>query len=165
MPSQMRFYKICALLGTLIIFLDMGYSWMRIQDFEHSVTQIFESIVTTQMEIDGIDQELVHINKVLSNESSLDTKNESIDIDGVVYTQYEVERLKTEQTNLNLFKQEKHLDLTSLNEQKKYVMNEVRILFLVSLVFLLMGTLLSAFGYLAWYFRVELLEDRRKKPR
>ncbi len=164
MPSQMRFYKICALLGTLIIFLDVGFSWMRIQNFESSVTQVFESIVTTQMEIDGIDQELMHINKVLSNEASLENNN-SIDIDGVVYTQYEVERLKTEQANLNLFKQEKQLDLTSLNGQKKYVMNEVRILFLVSLVFLLMGTLLSAFGYLAWYFRVELFEDRRKKPR
>ncbi len=165
MPSQMRFYKICALLGTLIILLDVGFSWLRIQAFESSVTEIFEAIVRTQMELDGIEQELIHINKVLSAADSTEGKVESIEVDEISYNPYEIERLRAEQTNLNLFKREKQLDMTSLNGEKKHVMNEVRILFLISLVFLVIGTLLAAFGYLAWYFRVELFEDRRKKPR
>ena len=61
--------------------------------------------------------------------------------------------------------QEKQLDLIGSNSEKKHIMNEVRILFLGSLVFLVLGTLLSAFGYLAWYFKIELFEDRRRKPR
>ncbi len=165
MPSQMRFYKICALLGTLIILLDVGFSWLRIQAFESSVTEVFESIVRTQMELDGIDQELIHVNKVLSGSKSESGKVESIEVDGVTYNAYEIERLRTEQANLNLFKREKQLDMVTLNDEKKHVLNEVRILFLISLVFLVVGTLLAAFGYLAWYFRVELFEDRRKKPR
>ncbi len=161
----MRFYKFCALLGTLIILLDIGFSWMRIQAFESSVTEVFESIVRTQMEVDGIDQELTHVNKVLSQQKNGDAADQPTEIDGVVYTPYEIERLRAEQGNLQLFKQEKQLDLASLDSVKKHVMNEVRILFLVSLIFLVMGTLLAAFGYLAWYFKVELFEDRRKAPR
>ena len=161
----MRLYKICALLGSLIILLDIGFSWVRIQAFESSVTEVFESIIRTQMEVDGIEQELLHVDKVLSQQQDTASGDTPVEVDGVAYTAYEIERLRTEHGNLKLFMQEKQLDLTGLNSIKKHVMNEVRILFLVSLVFLVLGTLLAAFGYLAWYFKVELFEDRRKVPR
>lgn len=162
MPSQMRFYKICALIGTLIIIADVTLAWFRIQAFESSVTEVFESIIRVQMEMDGIVEELEHINRVLIVAPNDDGE---IVVDDVSYSQYEVERLRKEQESLELFEQEKQLDLSTHDDQKKHVMNEVRILFLVSLLFLVIGTLLAAFGYLAWYFKVELFEDRRKKPR
>jgi len=159
--SILRFYKICALLGTLIIFADIGFSWIRIQAFENTVTNVFESMVTNQMELDGLQQELAHIGKVLTQEGVTDKSL----VDGVEYTAYEVERLRNEQASIKLHMQEKKLDLAESSSEKKHIMNEVRILFLGSLVFLVLGTLLSAFGYLAWYFKIELFEDRRKKPR
>ncbi len=162
MPSQMRFYKICAFIGTLIIIADVTLAWFRIQAFESSVTEVFESIIRVQMEMDGIVEELEHINRVLIVAPNDDGE---IVVDDVSYSQYEVERLRKEQESLELFEQEKQLDLSTHDDQKKHVMNEVRILFLVSLLFLVIGTLLAAFGYLAWYFKVELFEDRRKKPR
>jgi len=160
----MRFYKLCALLGTLIIVFDIGLSLMRIQSFESIVTEVFESIVKTQMEIDGLQQELNHIDKVL--ELSAQTKEDgSLKVDDIEYSAYEVERLKNEQSNIRLYTQEKKLDLAGLSGKKKHVMNDVRILFFLSLIFLVVGTLLATFGYLAWYFRIELFEDRRKNPR
>ncbi len=162
LPS-LRLYKVCALLGTLIILADVGFSWLRIQSFESTVTKVFESMVTTQMEFDGMQQELNHINKVL--EQAKDINIETPQVDGIKYSAYEVERLKNEQSNVRLYMQEKQLDLVELGGEKKHIMNEVRVLFLGSLVFLVLGTLLSAFGYLAWYFKIELFEDRRKKPR
>lgn len=164
-PSPMRFYKICALLGTVIILADVGFSWMRIQAFESSVTEVFESMVRTQMEVDGLQDELAHVDKVLAYAQGELPDSEKTEIDGIEYTDYEVERLQSDQGNLKLYLQEKLLDIVSLTSEKKHVMNEVRILFLISLMFLVMGTLLAAFGYLAWYFKVELFEDRRKKPR
>jgi hypothetical protein len=162
--STLRFYKICALLGTLIIIADIGFSWVRIQSFEKSVSEVFESIVTNQMELDGFQDELTHIGKVLK-QAQLNNKNEKIEVDEIQYSPYEVERLRNEQSNIMLQMQEKQLDLSSASNDKKYILNEVRILFLGSLVFLVLGTLLSAFGYLAWYFKIELFEDRRRKPR
>jgi len=164
MPSAMRFYKVCALLGTLIILLDAGFSWVRIQSFENTVTEVFESIVRTQMEIDGLQQELTHLNKVLLAVSEKDEPVKTV-VDDIEYSPYEIERLKNEQANIKLYMQEKQLDLVTLSGEKKHVMNEVRLLFLMSLVFLILGTLLAAFGYLAWYFKVELFEDRRKVSR
>ena len=161
----MRLYKLCALLGTLIILMDIGLSWLRIAAFESNVTDVFESMVRTQMEIDGIQQELVHVEKVLQEQKESGSGDASQSVDGIEYTPYEIERLRSDKGNLNLFLQEKELDLAGLGNQKKFVMNEVRILFLFSLVFLVLGTLLAAFGYLAWYFKVELFEDRRKAPR
>jgi len=159
-----RFYKICALLGTLIIIADIGLSWVRIQAFESSVSNVFELMVTSQMELDGLQQELTHIGKVLEQAKESET-NDKVRIDGVEYSAYEIERLRNEQASIRLNMQEKQLDLKGVSSEKKHIMNEVRILFLGSLVFLVLGTLLSAFGYLAWYFKIELFEDRRKKPR
>jgi len=161
--SAIRFYKICAFLGTLIIFADIVFSWSRIQAFENTVTNIFESMVTNQMELDGLQQELTHIGKVLTQAS--ETGEDGSQVDGVEYSSYEIERLKNEQASIRLHMQEKQLDLAGSSSEKKYIMNEVRILFLGSLVFLVLGTLLSAFGYIAWYFKIELFEDRRKAPR
>jgi len=160
----MRFYKICALIGTLIIISDIVISWSRIQAFEKNVTDVFESMVTNQMEFDGLQQDFSHINKVLQQAKELKA-DKAVQVDGIDYSAYEVERLRNEQSNIRLYMQEKQLDLADAGSEKKYIMNEVRILFLGSLVFLVLGTLLSAFGYLAWYFKIELFEDRRKTPR
>jgi len=161
----MRFYKLCAMLGTIIILADIALSWSRIQSFESSVTEVFESMVRTQMEVDGLEQELAHVNKVLAAASGDASEAAKIAVDGIEYSDYEVERLQSDKSNLKLFLQEKQIDIVSLTNEKKHIMNEVRILFLISLMFLVLGTLLAAFGYLAWYFKVELFEDRRKKPR
>lgn len=163
--SAIHFYKICAFLGSIIILADVGFSWMRIQSFENSVAEVFESMVTTQMEIDGLRQESVHIEKVLQLTKDKTDKADKTKVDDVEYSDYEIERLKNEYANIKLYIQEKQLDLVALSSEKKHVMNEVRILFLGALIFLVLGTLLAAFGYLAWYFKIELFEDRRKKPR
>jgi len=164
LSSALRFYKICALIGTLIIIADIGFSWTRIQTFENTVSEVFEVLVINQMELEGLQQELAHISKVL-DQTQNNTEQETIKIDGIEYSAYEIERLRNEQANIRLHMQEKQLDLVSVGSEKKHIMNEVRILFLSSLVFLVLGTLLSAFGYLAWYFKIELFEDRRKNPR
>jgi len=161
---MLRFYKICALLGTFIIIADIALSWTRIQSFENTVTDVFELMVTNQMELEGLEQELTHIEKVLEQAKESDSKD-STKIDEIEYSAYEIERLRNERSTIRLHMQEKQLDLVSVASEKKYIMNEVRILFLGSLVFLVLGTLLSVFGYLAWYFKIELFEDRRKKPR
>jgi len=162
--SATRFYKICAFLGTLIIIADISFSWVRIQAFESSVSNVFELMVTSQMELDGLQQELTHIGKVLEQAKETQT-SDKVRIDSIDYSAYEIERLRNEQASIRLNMQEKQLDLRGVSSEKKHIMNEVRILFLGSLVFLVLGTLLSAFGYLAWYFKIELFEDRRKKPR
>jgi len=92
LPTVIRFYKVCALLGTLIILLDAGFSWMRIQSFESTVTEVFESIVRTQMEMDGLQQELLHMDKVLKAVEGKEAVSEIV-VDDIGYSPYEVERL------------------------------------------------------------------------
>lgn len=164
-PSIMRFYKICALVGTLIILLDAGFSWVRIGSFEKTVTEVFESIVRTQLEMDGLQQESLHLDKVLQKVVDKDIPAEMVVVDEIEYSPYEIERLRNERSSIKLYLQEKKLSMVVLSSEKKHIMNEVRILFLMSLIFLILGTLLAAFGYLAWYFKVELFEDRRKRSR
>ena len=167
MPSAMRFYKICALVGLIIIILSISFSWMRMQQFEQSVSLVFEQIVTTNMEVTGLKEELQHIQKVLKavEESEMPGNKEEIVVDEIPYTAYEIERLKNDKNNILLHIKEKELDLTESSSVKKHVMNEVRLMFGILLVCLVIGTLLSAFGFLAWYFKVELFEDRRRSPR
>lgn len=162
LPSAMRLYKTCALLGTVIILLDIGISWSRINAFESSVSKVFESIITTQMLVEGLQQELQHIDTALAES----TGDESpVSLDGIEYNAQQLQRLRSERADIKLHVREKQRDIAVLNKQKKFIMNEVRVLFLLSLLFLVVGTLLSAFGYLAWYFKVELFADRRKTAR
>ncbi len=167
MPNALRFYKICAFLGLLIVIVTLSYSWNRMQQLEQSVSVVFEEIVITNMEVSGLKEELQHIDKVLSVVDGLGTisNKEEIIVDEIPYTAYEIERLRNDKQNILLHVKEKELDLTESSSVKKHVMNEVRILFGIALMFLLLGTLLSAFGFLAWYFKIELFEDRRQKPR
>lgn len=162
LPSAMRLYKTCALLGTLIILIDIGVAWSRINAFESSVSNVFESIITTQMLVEGLQQELQHIDTALAQHEA---DERPVSVDGIEYNVQQLERLRNERTDIKLYMREKQRDNAALNKQKKNIMNEVRVLFLLSLFFLIIGTLLSAFGYLAWYFKVELFADRRKTAR
>ncbi len=162
LPSAMRLYKACALIGTLIILLDIGVSWSRINAFESSVSNVFESIITTQMLVEGLQQELQHIDTALEHYAA---DEQPVSVEGIEYNTQQLERLRNERTDIKLYMREKQRDIAELTKQKKFIMNEVRILFLLSLLFLIVGTLLSAFGYLAWFFKLELFADRRKAAR
>jgi hypothetical protein len=167
MPNAARFYKISALSGLVIIILVITFSWMRMKEFEQSVAVVFEQIVVTNMEVNGLKEELMHINKVLDTVGGPEamTTKEEIIVDDIAYSKYAIERLKNDKKNIVLHIREKELDLAETSGVKKHVMNEVRLLFGVALIFLLLGTIMAVFGFLAWYFKVELFEDRRRAPR
>lgn len=165
MPNAMRFYKICTVLGGLIIILSVLFAWVKISRFEITVVDTFEDAVRVSLEVDGIDEELKHINKVLQIVDQSPDSDEHVTVDDISYSAYEIERLRSEKSNLLLHKKEKELDLSSSSHVKKYVMNEIRLLFFMMLIALFVGVLLSVLGILGWYLKIELFEDRRKKPR
>lgn len=167
MPKATRVYKISAVLGLLIIILVLSFSWMRMNQFEQSVSMVFEKMVITNMEVSGLKDELVHINKVLElvDGAGAVAKGEEVVVDDIAYSKYEIERLRNEKQSILLHIKEKELDLRESSSVKNHVMNEVRLLFGVSLLFLVIGTLIGGFGFLAWYFKIEMFEDRRKSPR
>ena len=163
MPTAMRFYKVCAIVGTLLILVTVTYAWMRIQQFEQNVFVVFEKMVTESLEVDSLKNELRHIDKVLNKVA--DKTSDAVEVDGVEYTSYQIERLRIDRVNLMGYFQEKNLALAQSAVVKKHIMNEVRVLFMVSLAFLVVGTLLAALGYLGWYYRVEMFEERRHQSR
>lgn len=165
MPNAMRFYKVCAVVGLIIIILAALFAWVKISRFELTVIDAFEGAVRTSLEVDGIDEELNHIDKVLQTVSQSADSKELITADGVSYSLYEIERLRAEKTSLIVHKKEKELELTASKHVKKYVMNEIRLLFVIMLAALMIGTLLSVLGVLGWYLKIEFFEDRRQKPR
>ncbi len=165
LPTAMRFYKITAILGLLVIIATIVFSWIQIDKFEQNVSEVFEEIITSNMEVDGLNTELEHINKVLQAANQLKDKKQAVTVDDVPYDAYEVERLRAEKNTITLYVKEKELDLATSSNIKNHVMNEVRLLFITALAFLLLGTLMTAFGIIGWYFKIELFEDRRKKPR
>lgn len=163
MPTAMRFFRISAILGTLIIIVTVSYAWMRIQKFEQNVYIVFEKMVTENLETESLKDELQHIEKVLK--VAADKPAGNVEVDGVEYTSYEIERLRNDRQHIVGFVQEKTASLAQSTAVKKHIMNEVRILFVVSLMVLVVGTLLAVLGYLGWYYRVEMFEERRRQAR
>lgn len=165
LPTAMRFYKTIAIIGLLVIIATIVLSWVQIQKYETTVAGIFEEIVTANLEIEGLRIELDHIEKVLTAAEQLKNDKQGVTADEVPYEAYEIERLRAEKDSILLHLKEKQLDLTASSNIKNNVMNEVRLLFISALFFLLMGTLMAALGVLGWYFKIEMFEDRRTKPR
>jgi hypothetical protein len=163
MPTTNRLFKICAISGTLIILVTVSYAWMRIQQFEQNVVLVFEKMVTENLEAESLKDELQHVDKVLR--MARDKSADSIVVDGVEYSSYEIERLRNDSENMMGYMKEKNLALAQSAVTKKHIMNEVRFLFVLSLAFLVVGTLLAAMGYLGWYYRVEMFEERRRQSR
>ncbi|MFW2373681.1 MAG: hypothetical protein ACN4GM_11220 [Gammaproteobacteria bacterium] len=165
MPTAQRFYKFTAILGTLLIISILIFSWHRVEKFENTISDVFEEIVTARLEVDGLKEQLQHIDKVLSVVSKNGLGEEIITVDGIEYSSYEIKRLRSERSSMLLHIKEKELELEGSSGIKQHVMNEVRLLFMISLSFLLLGTLMAAFGYVGWYFKIEMFEDRRRRPR
>jgi len=65
MPNAMRFYKVCTVIGLIIIILSALFAWVKISRFELTVIDAFEGAVRTSLEVDGIDEALNHVDKVL----------------------------------------------------------------------------------------------------
>ncbi len=164
MPNAMRVYKLLAVSGVLLIILIVVVSWWRIQQFEQNVSTVFEQIITTNLEMDGLQTELIHIDRVLQA-TQQDTEAENVTVDDVVYNRYEIDRLRNEKDSMLLHMSDKKLVLSELLDVKTHIMNEVRLLFVVALIFLLLATLMAVFGWFGWYFKIELFEDRRKAKR
>ncbi|MCW8957190.1 MAG: hypothetical protein OQL09_09930 [Gammaproteobacteria bacterium] len=165
MPTIWRFYKISAIVGTLLIISTLIFSWLRVEKFESTISDVFEGIVTVRLEVDGLKEQLQHIDNVLSVVSKNNDGKEIVTVDGIEYSSYEIKRLRSERSGMMLHIKEKELELEGNSDIKQHVMNEVRLLFISALSFLVLGTLMAAFGYLGWYFKIEMLEDRRRRPR
>jgi hypothetical protein len=163
MPAAMRFYKTCAITGTIIILVTVSYSWMRIQQFEHNVAAVFEKLVIENLEADSLKDELRHIDMVLNKAGANTTTG--VEVDGIEYAGYEITRLRSDRENILRYFNERKKALTQSTNSKKHIMHEVRVLFIASLVFLIVGTLLAALGYLGWYYRIEMFEERRHQTR
>ena len=91
-PTAMRFYKSAAVLGVLVIIAIIVLSLLRIEKFEQTVAEIFEEIITSNMEMDGLRIELAHIDKVLQAGNHDGDKKQGVTVDDVDYTTYEIER-------------------------------------------------------------------------
>lgn len=165
MPTMRRFYKFSAIIGTLLIIGTLIFSWLSVEKFESTISDVFEEIVTARLEVDGLKEQLQHIDSVLSAASKNMIGEEIITVDGIEYSSYEISRLRSERSSMLLHIKEKELELEGSSGIKQHVMNEVRLLFVTALSFLLLGTLMAVFGYLGWYFKIEMFEDRRRRQR
>ena len=152
LPTAMRFYKAAAILGLLVVIAVILLSWLRIEKFEQTVSGVFEEIITSNMEMEGLKKELRHIDKVLQADDKNKNKKKAVEVDDVPYDIYEIERLRSEKNSILLHVKENELDLVASLNIKKHIMNEVRLLFVVALAFLLLGTLMTAFGFIGWHF-------------
>ncbi len=160
-----RIYKISALLGYLIIAASVIFPLKYIQSIEANTSQVFEKIITSDLEAKGLKDELKHIQTVLDKADALNLKEGEIIVDNINYSTYEIERLRKEKDQINLFLREKEINKDTYVSARDHLLNEVKILFVISSLCMLLGTLLAGFGTIAWYFQLELFEDRRKRER
>lgn len=165
MISALRIYRILILIGTVILAVSLYLSWHYLNQYEQSMGEPFARNISAQLELDGLQEDLKQIDKILTAYKNRPKGDTKVEVDGIDYTAYEVERLEQEKGTLEIFAKEKKLIIDQTSGFKSQVMSNVKILFVVTLVAGFAGVLFIAFGIVGWYLRIELFEDRRKHPR
>jgi len=165
MIPALRIYKSLMFIGIVILVTTLYIAWHYINQYESSLGEPFARAISTQLELQGLEDDIKQIDRILTAYKSRPEGESKVEVDGIDYSAYEVERLRQEKSSLELFAHEKQMLLDESSGFKNRVMANVKILFAVSLIASFAGILFVAFGIVGWYLRIELFEDRRKTPR
>lgn len=152
-------YKISALAGITIVLLAGYAGWSNITQLEPRAVRIFEQRVLADLDVRSLNTQIKSIEYAIS-ESRTDNPEH-----GLHYSESELQALEQEAVLLRGQLSEQLTAITTLETEKNSIIAEVRMILAASILALTVGMVFAIFGCIAWYFHIQILEDRRTRPR
>lgn len=154
---------ISALGGTALIIGTIVFVGLHLQTIEHHADHIYKSGVLVELELDGLETELLALESVVRASEGAET--ETVEVAEITYSRDEIRHLEKEVDNYKDLIKVKRETSDSVNLSKRSVLMDLQILFWASLFVLLIGVITAVLGYLSWFHKLHIFRDRRNGPR
>lgn len=151
-------YKLGAILGIAIVLLVPFISWTHIAGLEPRATRAFEQYILADLDKRSLSEQLKSIEFAMS-QSTTDSEI------AVNYSPAELGALAREAKQLGVQIEQRFRALEMLDDEKRSIVAEIRLTIAATIVVLAIGMVFTIFGFIAWYFHIQILEDRRETPR
>lgn len=151
-------YKLSALFGTAIVLLVPFISWTHIAGLEPRATEAFEQYILADLDQHSLNEQLKSIEFAI-NQSTTGSEI------AVNYSPAELETLAGEAELLRDQAEQRFLALNMLGAEKHSIIAELKLTIAGTIIVLAVGMVFAVFGFVAWYFHIQILEDRRNIPR
>ena len=151
-------YKLCACAGTLIVFFSAYFGWKHIEKLEPEAIEVFERRILSSLDLESLAIQQESLQRAI-NES------QSTGASAVDYSPEELQTLQQEADALETQIREQAKTVVAVEGEKTSLINELKITLAVSILALVAGMVFAIFGFVAWYFHIQILADRRAEPR
>jgi hypothetical protein len=157
-PGTQTIYKLSAFFGTAITLVVPFVSWTHITGLEPRAVQAFEQHILAELDMQSLNKQLGSI------EYAIDQSKVGSEM-AVNYSPAELATLAGEVESLRGQLEQRSLALGRLDREKNSIIAEIKLTVAATIVILAVGMVFAIFGFVAWYFHIQILEDRRATPR
>lgn len=151
-------YKLCAFFGTAVVLLVPFVSWTHIAGLEPRAARAFEQYILADLDKRSLGEQLKSLELAIDQS----TTGSAISVD---YSPEELGALAREAKQLRNQVEKSFLALEKLNAEKRSIITEIKLTVAATVVILAVSMVFAIFGFVAWYFHIQILEDRRETPR
>lgn len=151
-------YKLSAFIGTAIVLAVPFVSWTHITGLEPRAAQAFEQYILADLDRRSLNEQLESIESVLRQPA--EDSDTAVD-----YTPAQLGSLAREAKTLGTQIQQRVNALETLDKEKGSIVTEIKLTVAATIVVMAIGMVFAIFGFVAWYFHIQILEDRRAAPR
>lgn len=153
-------YKVCAILGTLVVVITPYLGWQQVLSFEDKATAVFEARILTSLDLKNLKSQFNSIKSVLESDA-----RDPTDPDAPEYTPAQMQHLLDESETLNKRIEDTLARLKALDHNKSGLVADIKLLFASTLILTVIGMVVAIFGFIGWVFHLRIFEERRRAPR
>lgn len=157
-PNIQTIYKLSAFFGTAIVLLVPFISWTHISTLEPRAVQAFEQYILADLDKRSLNQQLESIELAIHQTTSGGEM-------AVNYSPEELQTLAGEAELLRIQIEHRFLALSGLKQEKNSIITEIKLTVAATIILLAAGLVFAIFGFVAWSFHIQILEDRRETSR
>lgn len=152
-------YKISAITGIVIVLLAGYTGWTNITQLEPRAIAIFEQHILASLDARSLNTQTEAIEYAITQSRAAHPEH------GLDYSESELDTLEQEAVLLREQLNEQLATLTRLDAEKRSIVIDIKITLIACILALTIGMVFAVFGFVAWYFHIQILEDRRTTPR
>jgi hypothetical protein len=153
------YYKFCALIGTLLVFLIGYYTFHRYNILEYNMLQLESHI---NIDSNHHLKELESIKLLSTLRMNLKYKNNKIaystDEDGLYYSNSDIIKLKKEFNTILFNSRKRQIDFQIRSDKLQIYLKQIKQLFYIFYPAFLIGIILALYGYRRWY-QIQKIQD------
>jgi hypothetical protein len=158
-------YKFSALIGTIIVFLSLYVPYILSSELSKQISYLELKVKTSEAESDYFGDKVRAVEKIIDNSIAAQKGIRKHDPNKLElnYSENELKVFLSELIELKKSRAISRAEEDNLLSETKRLNSEYDLIQNISRSFIIFGAILACFGYILWYFRIQIYQDRALK--